>query len=304
MQYSQYNPDTAYPDTVLEAGLYPEWYGKDVKCLQKTRTTKAGEMLECQSFPCFVDRADYTRAKKYRPTREVQAALNARNAQRKFIRKVNANFSTGDLWGTFGWDYERMPADMDAAWKEVGNYISRLRYHRRKAGLGNPKYMFVIESTPGRTERGEPETKYHVHMFLDGGFDRDQVERLWRGGEYPQTRRLRLKDFGGLTGVASYLTKKPEGRRRWGQSKGLKPYSRKPTESVRRLSKGKIRRIVKAYREDDAEQIKDIMERAYPGYVYDHKQSPCEIYHNTEYGGTYLYCRMYRARAADRRMIL
>lgn len=293
MQYSQYSPDIAYPD-ILTDSLYPEWYGKDVKCLQKTRTTKAGEMLECQCFPSFCNRADYMRAKKYRPTREVQAALNARNAQRKFIRKVNANFSTGDLWGSFGWDYERMPADMDAAWKEVGKYISRLRYHRRKAGLGNPKYMFVIESKPGRPKRGEPETKFHVHLFLDGQFDRDQVERLWRGGEYPQTRRLRVRDFGGLTGVASYLAKNPEGRRRWGESKGLKPYSRKPTESVRKLSKAKINRIVKARLNDDAEEIKDILERAYPGYTYDHKQSPCEVYCNTEYGGAYLYCRMYR----------
>ncbi len=45
MQYSQYYPDLAYP----------EWYGRDVKCLQKTRITKAGEMLECQSFPLFLN---------------------------------------------------------------------------------------------------------------------------------------------------------------------------------------------------------------------------------------------------------
>lgn len=296
MRYSQYNPDLAYPE-ILTDGRYPEWYGRDVKCLQKTKTTKAGEMLECQSFPLFLNRTDYMRAKKSRPTKEVQAALNARNAARNFIRKVNANFSTGDLWGTFGWDYARMPSTMDEAWKEVGDFVSRLRYHRHKAGLKGPKYMFVIESEPGRLDKGEPETKYHVHMFLDGEFDRDRVEQLWKGGEYPQTRRLRVKDFGGLTGVASYLTKKPEGRRRWGQSKGLKPYSRKPTESVRKLSKAKINRIVKAYRNDDAGQIKDILERAYPGYVYDHKQSPCEIYCNREYGGTYLYCRMYRRKS-------
>lgn len=303
MQYSQYDPNTSYPEIVPDMNLYPEWFGKDIKCLQKTRTIKAGEMLECQSFPCFVNKVDFTRAKKYRPTREVQAALNNRNAQRKFVRKVNANFFTGDLWGTFGWDYERMPIDMDAAWKEVGKYISRLRYHRHKAGLGNPKYMFVIESTLGKVEKGEPAVKYHVHMFLDGDFDRDQVERLWNGGEYPQTRRLKLKDFGGLTGVASYLTKKPEGRRRWGQSKGLKPYSKKPTESVRKLSRNRINQIIKAYRENDCRKIKGIMEQVYPGYVYDHKKSPCEIYYNTEYGGIYLYCRLYRERITNRRII-
>lgn len=286
MKFDNYEFRKVYTED-LEAEQY-EIVAKDIKCLQKTRSTKAGEMIEIESFPAFLHRVDYSRAKKEYCSTEKQKNLNEKYARRKLVRLINANFTRNDIWGTFGWDFERMPETLDDAQHEVVKWINRINYRRKKNRLKNLKYIYVIESTEGKTEKGEPETKYHVHIVMDGAGDRDEIEKLWKGGAYPQTRRLVIKDFGGLTGLATYISKCPEGRRRWAQSKGLRKWTSKPTESFSRFSKASVEGMGK-----NREAIKGIMEKEYPGYAYS-EDYPAEIKYNQNIGGFYLYCRMYK----------
>jgi hypothetical protein len=289
MTYDNYNYEQLYDVDYSEEPIsYTEYIGRDIKCLMKTKTTKSGEMLESEIFPSFINRKDYTRAKKQNKSRKEQQNLNDKNAKRKIVRLTNANFTTNDLWGTFGWDNERQPPTMKDAQRETVNFIARENYRRKKRKQKNLKYIYVIESTPGRPEKGEPETKYHLHIIMGGDTDRDEIEQLWNGGKYPQTRRLVIKDFGGLTGLATYISKEPQGKHRWGASHGLK--LPKPKESYSKFTKSKIKKMV-----FNQNLIKSTFEKAYPGYQYS-EQYPCEIKYNSIIGGFYLYTRMYKKR--------
>lgn len=288
MPYDNYDFEAVYTEDVQED---KELIPPDVKCLQRTKTTKAGEMLEIQAFPSFLNRQDYSRAKKSKPSRKEQQNLNEANARKKIVRQVNANFTTDDYWGTRGWDFSRMPKTRDEAYHEGVKYVDRINYRRRKDGLPPMKYIFCIEEVEGDPSKGEPPMKYHLHMVMDSLLNRDILEDLWDGGEYPQTRRLKIKDFGGLTGMATYIAKNPDGKKRWRQSRGLKQRSREPSYSYRLFSKAKVKKMVEMIR--NSESLKDVFEKAYPGYIYS-DEYPCEVKQNEKIGGYYLYCRMYR----------
>lgn len=285
---SAYRYDSVYTELIKQDG---ELLGQDVKCAQNTRTIKAGEMLEIHSFPAYQGRADFLRAKKFSPTSKEQAKINERNARRKFIRTLSANFTTKDYWGTFGWDFGQMPASIDEAKRQAGLFVNRINYALKKKGRPNLRYMYVIESEKGNPLKHEPETKYHLHIVMSRGLDRDVIEELWRGGQYPQVRNLRIKDFGGLTGLATYITKQADGKRRWGQSKGLKPWTRKPMDSYSKFTKSQVRRMAEAA--SRGESLKAVFEKAFPGYTY-WDAYPAEVYKNEQFGGYYVYCRMYR----------
>lgn len=287
MPYDNYNYEAVYSEDIPED---KEFIGRNINCLQRTDSTKAGEMIEIQSFPSFLNRKDYSRAKKCKLSRIEQQNLNEKNARKKIVRLVNANFTMNDIWGTFGWDNDRQPPSVDDAKRETVNFIGRINYRRKKRGQSQLKYIYVIESAPGNPEKGEPEIKYHIHIIMSGDVDRDEIEILWHGGEYPQTRRLRIKDFGGLTGLSTYIAKHPNGKKRWGQSQGLKPWSRKPSKSYKKFTKAEIAKLA-----HDRNRLKEVFERKYPGYAYS-EDYPCEIKYNELIGGFYLYCRMYKKR--------
>lgn len=290
--YAAYNPDWVYTDLVPPNP--PEQIGRDIKCLQLTRSTRAGVMLEVRAWPSYLCRQDYIRARRTKPTTDQQAMLNARESARKLVRIINANFGTGDYWCTFGWDFDRMPDTLRDARREIRNYLRRVAYHAKKAGAPVPIYVYVIEWTAGNPAKGQPATKYHVHLVMSGTVDRDLVEDLWNGGEYPRVRRIRVKDIGGLTGLGTYITKQYTGadrtkyQRAWGASVGLKDHSAKPTESYSKLSARQVERMAR-----DRDTIKETMERKYPGYIYD-EDHPAEIRYNDRIGGYYLFARLYR----------
>jgi len=283
--YDNYDFEAVYSEDIPED---EELIANDINCLQRTDSTKAGEMIEIQSFPSFLNRKDYSRAKKCRPSGIEQQNLNEKNARKKIIRLTNANFTTDDIWGTFGWDNEQQPPTVDDARRETVNFIGRINYRRKKRGQLPLKYLYVIESVPGNPDEGEPEIKYHIHIIMGGDIDRDETEKLWHGGEYPQTRRLVIKDFGGLTGLSTYIAKHPDGKKRWGQSQGLKPWTRKPSKSYSKFKKSEIQKLMR-----DRNLLKEVFEKKYPGYAYS-EDYPCEIKYNEQIGGYYLYCRMYK----------
>ena len=242
-----------------------------------TRTYKAGSMIEAEIFPAFLDKKDFSRAKRSTASTDKQKKLNEKRAVKKLIRKINANFSKNDLWITLGYDNDHLPETLEQAKRDLKNYIRRIQELRKKLGIKEPlRYIYVTEFGEGRV---------HHHILISGDMDRDTLENMWTLCERKNSRRLKPDDFG-LTGLAVYLSKDPQGKKRWGCSKGLK--EPKVTDSFQRFTKKKVQKLV-----ENQNLIEEEFKKQYPGYQYD-PEYPCEIYYNEVIGLFYLHCRMYR----------
>lgn len=119
----------------------------------RTRTIKAGNVLEVEIFPIWNTQNEVREAKKH-TTREAQKNLNDKNAKKKFIRKINANFTEEDLCVTLTYSNGFVP-DEEQARRDIRNYLRRVREYHRKNGLPELKYAYVIEfgGKDGRRKR-------------------------------------------------------------------------------------------------------------------------------------------------------
>ena len=310
--YASYNPifvyTQEYHQTTLDEAINQNQQQLDIwaarhsmhGCIYKTKTTKAGRMLEVEIYPSFLHRKDYSRTIKEHRTGEAQKKQNTKNAQRKLVRMVHSNFAVGDIFFTGGFSDSTQPASDDDCKKFIANYLARLKYSCKNAGGGKIKYIYVIE----RSERRDGTVKYHVHIIMSknaglnsAGVDgRDWIESKWTGGDYANTKSLQWKQDGGFTGISRYFTKQFEdlqaterfGSRRWGQSLGLIDCTETPKEDYSRFKKRRVSKLVR----NEAE-IKAEFEREFPGYKY-LDDYPCEIRYSEVVSGFYLYCRMYR----------
>ena len=253
-----------------------------IKSLYRTTTTKSENtdsgkvLLEAQIYPSFTDRSDVPRTKKKRESKPSQKNLNDRNSRRYLVELACINFGDGDIWATFGWDDDHMPKDLDAAKKDIANFIKRINYRRKKEGELNIKYIYILAF--------DGYTRPHVHLLMTGkGVDRDELEALWGKCKRPNTRRIKPDDDFLLTGLATYISNNPHGTKRWCSSKNLY----KPTKS-RSYSKFKKRTVEKMVK--DHEEMKTELEKAYPGYKY----LDDEVKYNGVTAAFYIYARMVR----------
>lgn len=135
-----------------------------VESLYRTTTTKAknlqsgSELLEAQIYPSFCHKADVPHTKKGRESKPSQKNLNDKNSRRYFIRLANINFGENDLWCTFTWDKEHIPADEAAADRDIANFIRKINYRQKKAGRENIKYF---NYSSGRRSRTPTRPHYH-----------------------------------------------------------------------------------------------------------------------------------------------
>ena len=248
----------------------------DVK-LYRVKTIRAGKMLDCEIYPVYT-RAGARRAARATRSRAAQENLNHRNTKKHITRLINHNFTDADMWGTFGYDDAHLPPDMSRANKDRENFFKRLNRRRKKLGLSPMRYLYVTEfCNDGKKVR------CHHHVIMSGDMDRDEVEKLWKGGAYPQTRRLRVKEDCALTGLASYLAKGKKHERKWGHSRNLNPYV--VTVADHKLTRRMVERMVM----DEAE-IPRILEKKCRGYVF----RQIEIKRSEFVAGAYLYAQMYR----------
>ena len=136
----------------------------------------------------------------------------------------------------------------------------------------------------------------HFHVVMNGGLGRDVLERIWKKGI---ANTYRLQEYGnGLQGIANYLYKQNEraklrGERinykTWAGSRNLDPP--KEHESDSKMSKSRIKRI--AY--DFKNSAKEIMERTYPGYVFEN----CVVYYSDVVDGVYIRAVLRRIEPND-----
>ena len=240
----------------------------------RAKTIKSGDVLEVEIFPIWKTGNQAKEAKR-RTTKEAQKKLNEKNAKKKFIRKINANFSSEDLSVTL--TYRDEAPDEQQARKDIRNYIRRIREWRRKHGMSELKYAYVMEygGKDGRRKR------VHHHIIMSG-IDRDTAEKLWGKG-YANAHRLQPDDYG-MEALARYMLKEPKGGKRWAASKNL--VDPKITESDTKISKRKVERMAQDFEEVPAR----IFGKLFPGYTFD----ACQVRFSAFVSGAYVYAHMHR----------
>lgn len=245
---------------------------KNKALFYRVKTIKSGNMLECEIYPVWLRRFEASRAKRASKTRLAQRNLNDKNAKKNLIRLVNTNFSEYDL--AVDLTYRGYAPNEEQARKDIQNYIRRIKSYRKKHGLPELKYVYVIEfdETEGSTKR------IHHHMIMNS-MDRDVLEKLWGKG-YANSRRLQPNEFG-LEGIARYMSKDPKGTKRWSASRNLK--RPKITVADHKMTKRKVEKIAK-----DENNSQVIFQKLYPGYAF----NDIKVKYSDFVSGVYLYVRM------------
>lgn len=242
----------------------------------RAKTYKYGRVLEAEIFPYWSSAAPSRRARKNRPTREAMEKVNRQNLVKKISRYANNNFDEGDYWATFGW--AEKPANMDTAYREVTNFLARLKRLYAKAGA-EMKYIYVIEW-------GE-NIRPHVHLILSGGVRREDIEGKWKGGSRKQVRALQPDELG-VTGLAHYFVKLKNCERRWNHSNNLR--LPEPTIADNKVTRRGIERVLKS-----EEQAREYFESIYPGY----ELKELKIKYSDIVAGVYCYVVMSKTLCAD-----
>ena len=235
----------------------------------RRRTTVSGPRLDAEVYPVFGRkmRAELRRAKKQLGsewhTSDAQRRANAERSRIKLIQLVEANFTEKDL--AIGLDYAGGAPTPERVDKDLTNFFAKIRRRRRREGLPELKYIAAIggDEMPSPGYSGK---RPHVHVIMNGGIDRDEIEKLWGHG-HANADRLQPRDEG-LGGIATYFTKQMQDR---APKKGVKKYrpSRnlihpEPRAIDAKMPNSRVRRI--AY--DFENQAKLVMEKLYPGYVF------------------------------------
>lgn len=140
----------------------------------RERVWVCGDYVEADIYPVF--QAPGQRRKKSRPTRDIQARINQRDAERKFARIAHTNFTQEDL----ALDLTvREPMEAEEAVKKLRAYLRRIRRQYRKAGT-ELKYLYI-------TERGAASGRVHFHLIINAGpMSRDELEEAWGTGACQQ----------------------------------------------------------------------------------------------------------------------
>ena len=271
--------------------------------LYREKIYRSGDYLDVQVFPVFA-KGNTRRKKKYKPTSEMQAKLNQRNAERTLTRILNANFGEEDISVTLTYSKDYLPESFENAEKDARNFLRRVKRLRAKKGIDEIKYVLI--PGPGR---------FHFHIPMNGGIDDRELQKLWPYG-YCNTIHFQFNE-NGIEGHARYIakqfedsgeidifdmfdineetgevienekSKRAKGKRRYSCSKNIiRPEAE---EKDGRISSAKVEELATF---DSAS--KDVFEKLYPGYCL----SDVRPYYNEENGGYYLEIRMYRSDAA------
>lgn len=243
----------------------------------RVKTIRSGEMLECEIYPLW--QTGGKRSGKKNDSRFSQSKLNEKNAKKHLIRLVNTNFTKKDIWITLTYQYNRLPADIQQAKKDMQNYIRRLKRHIKKKNLPDLKYVYVTEY------QGEGGKSKRVHHHMITNFpDRDMAEELWNGGGRTQSRRLQPDDFG-LEGLTRYITKEKSGdnQKRYTVSRNLK--QPKITIADSKMTRRRAEKIA-----TEENMAHEVFEKMYQHYKFNDMEVTYSPYHP----GAYLYVRMKR----------
>ena len=251
----------------------------------RRRVTVAGPRLECEIYPVFGKQDEgRARAAKQNITPEKQKRLNRKRAEQHIVQLADANFTEKDIELTLTYKKYHQP-DLERCHKDVKNFLKRLKRYRKKYGLGNPKYIYVIEGGMEK-KNGYGVTNFHAHFLMDGAVPREVLEEIWEYG-YANTKQLQPDEDRGLEELAKYMIKESKQTgRRFATSRNLK----KP--QIRAKDVKTSNRVVKAIAHDIRNEAKEEMEKRYPSYKF----VECKVYYSDQIDGVYIKVIMRRKR--------
>ena len=248
----------------------------------RRRTTESGPRIDADIFPVFgVGQKKALRRARRQQTSKAQQIANNERSRLKLIQLVEANFTEKDL--SIGLDYAGKEPEPEKVDRDLKTFFEKVRRKRRKEGLPELKYITAIggDEMPSKGYSGK---RPHVHVIMNGGIDRDDLEKMWKHGR-ANCDRLQPRDEG-LGGISVYFTKQMQDRP---PKKGVKKYrtSRNLKQPIRRardakMPNSRVRRI--AY--DFENQAKEVMEKLYPGYV----MQQCSVRYSDVVAGVYIRC--------------
>ena len=177
-----------------------------------------------------------SRAARSKPTSPAQQFYNHKSSWREVELWLAANFEGRDWVLTYTYDDTHLPADKDAANRELQKHFRKLRTARGRRGE-KLKYLYSTEgyhgigTDPVLGQDGTLEDRrIHHHVVLNdvGEGCLDEIRSLWHGGGYIRAEPLDVHYYAAL---AQYITKevrvlggvKP-GKRSWSKSRNLTPY--------------------------------------------------------------------------------
>jgi hypothetical protein len=151
----------------------------------------SGKMLEVEIYPITEKEKNQSRKKKEKDSAQKQKNLNDKNAKKHLIRLLNTNFTDEDLAVHLTYDPKLIPKSEEEAKRDITNYIRRLKHYRKKNNLPPLKYIAVFEYK--EPDIKQKEVRMHHHIVINGGMDRDTVEKLWEKGRANADRLKEMK---------------------------------------------------------------------------------------------------------------
>lgn len=217
----------------------------------RERIFVCGGLMEGDIYPVF--QKPGKRRRKCKPSTEVQKKLNQKNSEKRLLRLVHNNFTENDLILHLSYNQDNLPDGDKEAMRLVGNYLKRLKRKYKKAGT-ELKYICV-------TEYGRIKGRVHHHIIINGGLDRDEIEKTWGLG-YANTRRLQFDTEDGLKALVHYISKDRHSYKRWNQSRNLEiPVPAERDGAIRMDELGEIAEVI------DEKRAYDYFEKLYPEFI-------------------------------------
>lgn len=271
------------------------------------KKTLSGKLLEADFYPVWENgNKMQIRPRGSKPSSEAQKKYNNNMAIKRAVHLINANFDSEDLLITYTYVQKLAPLSIDGALRDMNNYRRRVKTKRaaelkriEKLLQADPKnkkyrailkklkspfkYYYTIEEATYKTGALKGKKNYHVHLFMTGGLDRDTVEELWGNGIRVNARRFQPERFG-PEAAARYISKDPQGRKRFRHSQNLvQPKTRKKNGHI----SARTVELMARQRVDDREY----WERRYKGYRF----VRCFSRFNKYNGHWYVSVVMYKA---------
>ncbi len=275
--------------------------------MQCEKKTISGNLLEADFYPVWENGNKMpTRPRGTKPSSEAQKKYNNNIAIKNAVRMINANFANGDFLMVLTYNQNFAPQDFDGAARDLSNYTRRVRTRiaseikriekQLKADPNNKelkkqlkrlkrpfKWYCTIEEVTYKTGNKCGQKNYHMHLFMTGSIDRDTAEEIWHKGMRVNALRFQPENFG-PEAAARYISKDPQGRKRFRHSKNLtKPTTKKKVGSVT----PRTVELMAKQRIDDREY----WERRYKGYRF----LRCFARFNKYNGHWYVTAVMYKA---------
>lgn len=219
----------------------------------REKKIKSGIIQEVEIYPITEKDKKQPRAKKIKESQPKQKKINEKNARKQLNRLIDTNFTDDDLSLCLTYTELTLPQSEEEARRDITNFLRRVRRLKIKLGLTPLKYIAIIEYK--EADEKTKEVRIHHHIIINGGIDRDEIEKLWQKG---RCNADRLKaDNNGYEALAKYISKDPKGSKRWTQSKNLKQPIIQINDS--KFTKRKVEKLT------NYSNI-DMIEKLYPGY--------------------------------------